>query len=57
MKLQMEATKLIEEQKRNEEKQRIMKNKKNIDQDDTESTNLLLTSIKAKMGIIDLYNK
>ncbi len=58
MKLQVEAEKLIEEQKRKEEKLKLLKNnKKNNDQDDADSTNLLLTSIKAKMGIIDLYNK
>lgn len=58
MKLQVEAEKLIEEQKRKEEKLKLLKNnKRNNDQDDADSTNLLLTSIKAKMGIIDLYNK
>lgn len=33
------------------------KNMNDYDEEDVESTNLLLASIKAKMGIIDLYNK
>lgn len=57
-KLQMEAQKLSEEQKR---KQLMVKhrgkNKGNRSDEDSESLNLLLASIKAKMGIIDIYNK
>lgn len=33
------------------------KNMNDYEEEDAESTNLLLASIKAKMGIIDLYNK
>lgn len=33
------------------------KNMSDYEEEDAESTNLLLASIKAKMGIIDLYNK
>ena len=56
--LQMEANKLVEEQKRQEEKIKLMKGKDSSrNEDESESIGLLMASIKAKMGIIDVYNK
>ena len=56
--LQMEANKLVEEQKRQEEKIKLMKGKDSgRNEDESESIGLLMASIKAKMGIIDVYNK
>lgn len=57
-KLQLQAEKLVEEQKRKEQIMQLGGSKKeNKMQEDGESMNLLLASIKAKMGIIDLYNE
>ena len=54
----MEANKLVEEQKRAEEKMKVAQRKnKSFNEEEAESVGLLLASIKAKIGIIDVYNK
>ena len=55
--LQQEASKISEEQRRKKEKLKLKGKTTNFDEDEAESVGLLLASIKAKMGIIDVYNK